>query len=102
MAQEHGKMAEFWIFGQRNILVSDVELAKMIYWERPDLFRRAEIVDKAFQEVGVDGVFNMEGEHWRRHRRLIAPAFLKVAINKMHHCIEIPVGSLLHRLPELN
>lgn len=72
--------------------VTDVELAKLMFWERPDSFLRPDLIHDAFNEMEADGLFSMEGDVWKRHRRLTAPAFAKAAVNKMHHCIEIPLG----------
>jgi cytochrome P450 len=91
--QEYGPNFEFSLLGNRCVAITDLEVAKKVLWARPNGFARSKSVTAAFQKYGVLGVFSFEGEVWKRHRRLISPAFSKVAISKMHHAIEIPLGS---------
>lgn len=87
-------MYEIWIFGERRIVINDVEIAKKVLNARPDHYTRGAEVAKLASKLGVpSGVFSLEGDNWRRHRRLLAPAFTKSAVNKMHHCIDEPLGT---------
>eukprot|EP01122_Echinamoeba_exundans_P012185 TRINITY_DN5045_c0_g1_i2.p1 TRINITY_DN5045_c0_g1~~TRINITY_DN5045_c0_g1_i2.p1 ORF type:complete len:176 (+),score=8.74 TRINITY_DN5045_c0_g1_i2:266-793(+) len=94
-AKQYGPNFEFSLLNNRCVAVSDPEISKKILWNRPNGFSRPKTVTTAFEKYGALGVFSFEGEQWKRHRRLISPAFSKVAISKMHHAIEIPLGSLI-------
>eukprot|EP01122_Echinamoeba_exundans_P003605 TRINITY_DN13688_c0_g1_i1.p1 TRINITY_DN13688_c0_g1~~TRINITY_DN13688_c0_g1_i1.p1 ORF type:complete len:496 (-),score=77.76 TRINITY_DN13688_c0_g1_i1:248-1735(-) len=96
-AQEYGKLYELWFFNTRTIVVTDPEVAKKILFARPDAYTRIDILRKALDEIGALGLFGLEGETWKRHRRLIMPAFAKGNVNRMHYCIEIPVGRLVEK-----
>ncbi len=42
--------------------------------QRPEVFRRFSKIDEILKEMGVIGVFNAEGDDWKRHRKPIAEA----------------------------
>lgn len=58
--------------GSRNMLVStDPELNLEILKKRPQHFRRSSKMDGILQNIGIIGVFNAEGEQWRRQRQFV-------------------------------
>jgi hypothetical protein len=91
-AESYGNIYEFWTFGERRVVVSDIELTKKAYFGRPENFTRPDLLTNAFTQMQTVGLFALEGETWKRHRRLMSPAFSKAAVNRMHHCINTPVG----------
>jgi len=54
---------------------SDLDTIYDILKRRPHDFRRVVKIESVFKEIGTHGVFSVEGEAWRRQRRLIMPAF---------------------------
>jgi cytochrome P450 len=59
----------------KQILVtSDPELAYIALHERPDVFRRLSTVESVADELDLNGLFSVEGEAWRRQRKLIVHA----------------------------
>lgn len=71
-AIELGKMYQIKLPGQKFVVSSDPKLNQMILKSRPDLFRRLPKIDAVLREMGIVGVFNAEGEEWKKHRKLTA------------------------------
>ena len=53
-------------------VVSDPEIINQILRDRPETFIRMKKMDGVLEEAGVKGVFNVEGESWKMHRKLVA------------------------------
>lgn len=54
------------------MVVTRPSLINKISEERPDYFSRGKKLNDVLREGGVNGVFNTEGDEWRKHRILIA------------------------------
>ncbi|KAF4740243.1 hypothetical protein FOZ62_006550 [Perkinsus olseni] len=60
------------MMGQDCLILTDAKLIREVLRKRPDSFVRAFNKDKL---LSFSGVLATEGEEWKRHRRLGAPAF---------------------------
>ncbi len=61
--------------GPKRILVtSDIEIALSALRDRPGGFRRLSTIEPAAEEMGINGVFSIEGEAWRPQRDLVMRA----------------------------
>jgi len=58
------------IFDQ--LIVTRPSMLQKIMRERPDGFMRSDKLNKVIREGGVHGVFNAEGEDWKKHRPIVA------------------------------
>jgi cytochrome P450 len=69
-------------FGRRAALVvADHALVSAVLRDRPDGFRRPLVAAQVSQEMGgLPGVFEAEGEDWRRQRRMVMAGFAPHAI----------------------
>lgn len=57
--------------GPRTVYgVSDPETVKTLYKDRPEKFKRNVPMEEVFLEMGIEGVFPVEGEQWQRQRRV--------------------------------
>jgi cytochrome P450 len=56
------------------VVVSAPETIQEVLKNRPEKFRRLEKMDNIIREMGVYGVFNAEGEDWKKQRRLVSQA----------------------------
>jgi cytochrome P450 len=56
----------------KHMVVTRPSLINKISTERPDYFSRGKKLNDVLREGGVHGVFNAEGDEWRKHRVLIA------------------------------
>ncbi|MET9491601.1 cytochrome P450 [Nocardia sp. NPDC006630] len=72
---EYGLMYRVRMAGQRIVVVSDPELNREILRNRPGGFRRQSSIESVMDEMGSNGLFSLEGEAWRRRRKLAMPAF---------------------------
>jgi cytochrome P450 len=70
-AKEFGGIYKLDLGPSKLTVITDPELNQEILKERPHLFRRMAKMDEVMKEVGVQGVFNAEGEEWKAHRRLV-------------------------------
>ena len=62
-------------FGRKRILVtSEVEIGISALKDRPDLFRRLSTIEPVAKELGINGLFSVEGRAWRPQRNLVARA----------------------------
>lgn len=55
---------------RRAVVTADAALAQHVLRERPDTFSRITNIEAIARELGMNGLFSAEGEHWRRLRRL--------------------------------
>jgi cytochrome P450 len=61
--------------GPKRILVtSDIEIALSALRDRPGRFRRLSTIEPAAKEMGINGVFSIEGKAWRPQRDLVMRA----------------------------
>jgi cytochrome P450 len=61
--------------GPIDVLVhDDPEVAQAVLRDRPHTIRRASVLRSVMREMGLDGVFSVEGEAWQPQRRLIMGA----------------------------
>ena len=62
-------------FGPKRILVtSEVEIALAALKDRPGHFRRLSTIEPVAKELGINGLFSVEGEAWRLQRSLVTRA----------------------------
>ncbi len=73
-AAEYGDVASIEMVGVGDIvLVSDPDLIETVL--RSDEFRKAAIAKEVLSDLLGEGLLLAEGDRWRRHRRLVQPAF---------------------------
>ncbi len=61
--------------GPVDVLVDDdPEIAQAVLRDRPHTIRRASVLRSVMREMGLDGVFSVEGDAWQPQRRLIMGA----------------------------
>jgi len=79
-ADEYGDIFLFKFGPQSMVGIADPELQKTILRSRPQQFRRIKNLQTVIGDMGITGVFDAEGESWKRQRRMISPIFNKVSI----------------------
>ncbi len=73
-AKEHGDLFKLMVGGKRLIVSTNPELNLQILKNRPHGFSRSSRIQGIFKDLGLIGVFNAEGEQWRRHRQFVMQA----------------------------
>ncbi|MBX7083579.1 MAG: cytochrome P450 [Nannocystaceae bacterium] len=73
-AREYGPLFRFRAGLRTFVVASDPEIAHQALRARPEVFRRDKRVEPVFAELGVAGVFSVEGAAWRPQRRLAMDA----------------------------
>ena len=60
---------------KQALVIGKPDLVQRILEQRPDHFRRRSDIETIFKELGLNGLFSMEGETWKKQRPLFNPAF---------------------------
>ena len=71
---EHGAMYQFRIAHKPVVVVTDTDLINEVLRKRPDAYRRLNAIEPVLKEMGINGVFSAEGDHWYRQRRIAMQA----------------------------
>lgn len=56
------------------VVITSSETVQNVLKSRPEKFRRLGRMDDVIREIGIFGVFNAEGDDWKRQRKLVSQA----------------------------
>jgi cytochrome P450 len=99
-AERYGPIFKFRVGSRTMVVVNDVDEINRVLRERPDGYRRWREVEASFQEIGFPGVFSVEGDVWRRQRRLVVTALNTNHLHRHFHVVRTATERLLQRLAE--
>ena len=75
-AQQFGPLFRLRMADRQILVVSDHELVGAVLRDRPDGFRRSSRLEDVGREMGLQaGLFGVNGEVWKRQRRMVMSAF---------------------------
>lgn len=74
-ATPHGDFVKYRILTFWSYLIRHPDLIQEFLVKRASSFHKIPILVKATQEVVDDNLFNMDGERWKKQRKVIQPAF---------------------------
>lgn len=94
---ECGDLFKINFVGKEFIVSAKPSLNNTILRLRPEKFKRFSKIDEILKEMGVSGVFNAEGEHWKRHRKPIAEALNMQHVKGYYPIILDKTNSLLDK-----
>ena len=100
-AERYGPIVKFHVGRRLSLYVSDVEEINRVLRERPDGYRRWPEIEAAFEGMGFPGVFAVEGDAWRRQRRLAVTALNTNHLHRHFKVIHTAAQRLHRRLTEL-
>lgn len=72
--KECGEIFHISFVGKKFLVSADPEFNQFVLKSRPDLFRRFHKIGEVMEELGVVGVFNAEGDEWKKHRKITSEA----------------------------
>lgn len=88
MREEHGPVVRFRLLRGINYLISDPALIDEVLNKQHEKFIKNRGFWQHFTEVFGQGLLSSEGDHWRTHRKLAAPAFQP---KRLAHYVDIMV-----------
>ena len=77
LQREHGDVAPLRLVSLRGSLVSHPDLIDQVLRLKAKHYTRATRVYEVMARFLGRGILTSEGEHWRKHRRIVQPAFHK-------------------------
>ena len=92
-AERYGPIFKFHVGRRLTLYVSDVEEINRVLRERPDGYRRWPEIEAAFEGIGFPGVFAVEGDAWRRQRRLAVTALNTNHLHRHFHVIHTALAA---------
>lgn len=78
-SNEYGPIFKIKLGHVPVLVITAPEAIQYVLKNRPDKFRRMSKMDAVIRDMGVLGVFNAEGNDWKRQRKLVSQAL------NMHH-----------------
>jgi cytochrome P450 len=97
-ADRYGPIFKFHVGRRLAVVINDVEEINRVLRERPEGFRRWREIEQSFARIGFPGVFSVEGEDWRRQRRLAVTALNSNHLHRHFHVIRTATERLHRRL----
>ncbi len=73
-ANQYGSIYKIRLGTHNIVIVTATETIQYVLKNRPDKFRRLGRMDDVIREMGFIGVFNAEGDEWRRQRMFVSQA----------------------------
>jgi len=72
--KESGDLFQIRLVTKRFIVSADQQMNSEILKSRPGKFRRFSKISEVMEEMGITGVFNAEGDVWKKHRKITSEA----------------------------
>ena len=72
--KESGNLFQIRLVTKRFIVSADQKLNAQVLKLRPGKFRRFSKISEVLEEMGITGVFNAEGEDWKKQRKITSEA----------------------------
>ena len=90
-------MYQFRIAHKAVVAVTDTDLINEVLRKRPDAYRRLNAIEPVLKEMGINGVFSAEGDHWYRQRRIAMQALNTAHLRQFFETLVKVTGRLKAR-----
>jgi cytochrome P450 len=97
-SQEFSEIRVLW---QRYLLINNPDAVRHVLVTHADRYVRTPMIRRSFKRVLGDSLITTEGEIWRRHRHIMAPAFTPRSIRRHAPLISQAIATLIERWGEL-
>lgn len=98
--ERYGPIFRFTVGSRLIVVVSDEDEVNRILRDRPEGYRRWPEVEEAFGGIGFLGVFSVEGDTWRRQRRLAVTALNTNHLHRRFDAVRTSTRRLRARLED--
>src|SRR5260370_15881191 len=72
-ADAYGPLYMFRLGRKPVVVLAAPDLIQAVLRQRPETFRRMDVIAQVLEDVGAHGLFAAEGTAWRRQRRGVLP-----------------------------
>jgi cytochrome P450 len=97
-ARLYGSPYRLQLGSRRIVVVGDHALVAAVLRDRPDGFRRTSRLEQIWTELGLQPfVFGLNGEPWRRQRRMVMAAFDPGHVNDYFPAMQVVAQRLVQR-----
>ncbi len=98
--ERYGPVFRFRFGSESIVVVSDLDEINRVLRDRPDGFSRWREIKAIFDEMRMAGVFSVEGDAWRRQRRLAVTALNSNHLQRYFHIVTTATERLHRRLTD--
>jgi len=95
--EERGDLFKINFIGKEFVVSANPELNTDILKLRPEKFRRFSKINEILTEMGIVGVFNAEGDTWKRHRKPTSEALNLKKVKGYYPTISRTTKQLLNK-----
>jgi cytochrome P450/nitrite reductase/ring-hydroxylating ferredoxin subunit len=96
-AAKYGPMFLYRLGARRVVAISDPTLGAQVLRARPETFARFTGIGPIFGEMGVEGVFSVDGEAWRTQRKLATAALAQRNVRALYPKLQMVLARLKRR-----
>ena len=96
-AEQYGPIYKLRMGQRKAVAISDPHMINELLRARPETFRRSAHLDRVISEIGVNGVFNAEGDAWRSQRKLSVAALAQRHLRQLYPSIQTVAERLKQR-----
>lgn len=94
---KYGDLFTIKLLSAEILVITAPEAVQFVLKNRPEKFRRMAKMDEIIRELGVHGVFNAEGDDWRKQRKLVSNGLNIAHVKNFYPQLNAITGKMLNR-----